>query len=336
MRKVHYSQSDRSRFSMPTRAAMTFVALTLLLASSALADRGIEKELSASSGGQLVVKAAGAEIEVSTRARGAYVQITRGGDDAEDIRGEYEVEISESGGNVTVDIDRRKSWNPIKNLWPRPGLKVTIEVPAIYDLDLTSSGGDIFIGDIQGEVKGFSSGGDVSVENVKGDVEVGTSGGRIEIDRVDGDVVASTSGGSIQIEEVGGTLDAESSGGSIKIGQVAGPVKAETSGGSIDIESAGGAVTASTSGGGIRAHIHAQPTSSSRMVTSGGSVILYLDPSVAVDIDASSSGGRVISELPVRVTNFTSAKSKLTGQVNGGGPMVELRSSGGSIKILEP
>ena len=95
------------------------------------------------------------------------------------------------------------------------------------------------------------------------------------------------------------------------------------------------AIVATTSGGGIRAHLLGQPTSDSLLSSSGGSVTLYVDTSISADLDASSSGGSVTSDLPVRVSNFTSAKSKLNGELNDGGPVLKLRSSGGGIRIRE-
>jgi hypothetical protein len=66
--------------------------------------------------------------------------------------------------------------------------------------------------------------------------------------------------------------------------------------------------------------------------TSGGGVRTELDPSVALTIDASSSGGDVDSDLPVTVQGRV-ASTSLRGNLNGGGAVLRLRSSGGGVRI---
>ena len=57
-----------------------------------------------------------------------------------------------------------------------------------------------------------------------------------------------------------------------------------------------------------------------------------LDPAVSLDIDASSSGGSVKSELPLTVSG-TLSRTQLRGVLNGGGATLKLRSSGGGVRI---
>jgi hypothetical protein len=52
----------------------------------------------------------------------------------------------------------------------------------------------------------------------------------------------------------------------------------------------------------------------------------------AFDLDASTSGGNVSSELPVSTTG-KAIRGKLRGPVNGGGKSVILHSGGGSIQV---
>ena len=57
-----------------------------------------------------------------------------------------------------------------------------------------------------------------------------------------------------------------------------------------------------------------------------------MDPGVGLEIDASTSGGSVDTDLPVTVRGSIS-KPALRGQLNGGGNRLRLRSSGGGIRI---
>lgn len=141
-----------------------------------------------------------------------------------------------------------------------------------------------------------------------------------------------TGGGSIEIMDLNGNVDAFTSGGSIQLGQIKGDVAVKTSGGSIQVEDVAGNIDANTSGGSIKAVISEQPTKDCRLRTSGGSVTAYLNPSIKVDLNASTSGGRVRSEFNV---DGTTKKSKIKGTINGGGPELYLKTSGGSVSIKE-
>lgn len=139
-----------------------------------------------------------------------------------------------------------------------------------------------------------------------------------------------TGGGAIELSDLKGRVQAKTSGGSIDLGQIVGDVEVETSGGSITVEDVAGNINADTSGGSIRAKISKQPTEDSRLHTSGGSVTVYLAPDVAVDLKARTSGGRVKSDFDVE---GTIKRNRIVGKINGGGPRLDLSTSGGSVRV---
>jgi hypothetical protein len=94
----------------------------------------------------------------------------------------------------------------------------------------------------------------------------------------------------------------------------------------------GGELRASTSGGSIKAVVPSPIPGPVRLETSGGSVTVTVGSDATFDLDASTSGGGVDSELPVTITGKAS-RSRLVGPVNGGGPEMRLRTSGGSIRV---
>jgi hypothetical protein len=141
-----------------------------------------------------------------------------------------------------------------------------------------------------------------------------------------------TSGGSLSIEDLTGELDARTSGGSINVGNIVGDVKLHTSGGSIQTDTITGNLNAHTSGGSIKVTIDKQPTEDAKLTTSGGSITAYLIPDVQLNISASTSGGRVKSDFEIA---GKVKKMSVRGSINGGGPKLILKTSGGSIKIKE-
>jgi DUF4097 and DUF4098 domain-containing protein YvlB len=139
-----------------------------------------------------------------------------------------------------------------------------------------------------------------------------------------------TGGGSISLSDLKGQVNARTSGGSIYLGKIIGDVTVKTSGGSIRVDEVAGNINAHTSGGSIKATLTQQPKSNCRLTTSGGSLTAYLDPNVAVNLSAKTSGGRVHNEFEV---NGNVSETSIEGKINGGGPELYMRTSGGSVSI---
>ena len=66
--------------------------------------------------------------------------------------------------------------------------------------------------------------------------------------------------------------------------------------------------------------------------TSGGSIEVTFDEEAPVSIEARTSGGRVSLDEDFSFRGKRQG-SKLEGEVNGGGPRLTLKTSGGNIRI---
>ena len=212
------------------------------------------------------------------------------------------------------------------------GPQFRLTVPRRHDLALTTRGGDIEVGDLEGELTARTSGGNLAIGAIAGTVAAKTSGGSIRIAAAGGSITARTSGGSIELGRAGGPVQARTSGGAIHIGGAAGGVSARTSGGSIHLDDVLGPIEARTSGGSIRAQLAAQPTRGSTLRTSGGDIEVGLADGIGLEVDAETSGGRVVTDLPVSFGDKLD-NSSLRATVAGGGPLLKLRTSGGSIRL---
>ena len=72
-----------------------------------------------------------------------------------------------------------------------------------------------------------------------------------------------------------------------------------------------------------------------RLSTSAGEVTVVVPEAAAFVLDASTSAGRVTTDLPVTVVG-QGGRGHLEGTVNGGGHSVMLRSSAGNIRLKKP
>lgn len=311
-----------------TRALVAVVA-ALAVAGPAAAATRIEKVLKLAPGGTFSLKTDGGSIELRGGGSEARVVLTSPKDD---ISQRYDLRFEEHTGGVTVSAERKdSSW---LGMWKSgDNLRWEVTVPTDCEVRLDTSGGSIDVAEVRGPAEADTSGGSITVRAVQADVHADTSGGSIRVEDVGGNARLDTSGGSIEADRVRGRVDADTSGGHIRVSAVDGEVRADTSGGSIEITDAGAEVQASTSGGSVRVVFRPGNAKGGSLETSGGGIEVRIDPSVGLDLDASCSGGKVRTDLPVGVVG-TVAENGLRGKVNGGGASLRLRSSAGGIRIL--
>ncbi len=252
---------------------------------------------------------------------------------AKELFEDYEISYSQTARGVSIIAEMRgmSSWRRSND-----GLQVEfrISAPQRYNLDLNTSGGSIDVDDLIGEARVKTSGGSLALGRIEGPVTAKTSGGSIELRQCKGDLLAHTSGGGISVGDVDGEVDVETSGGSISVDGANGNLRAHTSGGGLSLSNLRGNVEASTSGGSIEAELLAPISAPCELSTSGGGILVYLSKDVKADIDARSSGGGVHSDVPITVQGAF-GEGKLTGKLNGGGPLLTLRTSGGGIELRQ-
>jgi DUF4097 and DUF4098 domain-containing protein YvlB len=285
------------------------VALALLaMASPAVAESRIEKNLELQPKGQFVLESEAGSVTVTGASRsGAHIVITS---DREDLNSELEFSFSSSGGvaHVTARRKHESGWSHSLSV------HFEIEVPTETRTELRTGGGGITLSGLRGAAEVKTSGGHIEVTGLNGTLEAHTSGGQIRLREVTGDSHIATSGGPIDVDALDGNLQAHTSGGGIHINHVSGYLEAKSSGGPIRVTYSRG-----NRHGGV-------------LETSGGSIEVAIDPSANLNLDASTSGGSVRSDLPVRVVG-TVSHSSMHGSIGAGGEELRLHTSGGSIHI---
>jgi DUF4097 and DUF4098 domain-containing protein YvlB len=213
-----------------------------------------------------------------------------------------------TGDDVTLEGAFR--WGFMLLPWG-PRVRVNAWVPAQYSVAIETHGGA------------------VSVDGIDGLVVAHTRGGRVEAHHVDGSVSVQTSGGAIEVSDVGGSVVADTSGGSIHAEDIRGNIEVNTSGGAIELTKVDGRIEATTSGGAISASFADEPEGI--LQTSGGRIDVGFPAHAHVDLDAETSGGSVSVDHTIDTSER--AQRRVVGRINGGGPMLRLRTSGGSIHV---
>jgi Toastrack DUF4097 len=322
------------------------VWLAATVATLGATEQRLNKQFPAQPGGALVVKVEFGSIDVRPGAANevsvdVWRRITRRTEALEKayLR-DHPVVFTQSEGVLTIrckgkpEVQRWSFWSWIWG-WHtrnRSEAKYVITVPARFNASLNTAGGAITVRGLSGTVGSHTSGGSLSFSALRGSLDGTTSGGRIQVEDCQGTLSVNTSGGSIDVTGGAGSLGGSTSGGSVTVRDFHGPARVSTSGGGITVESVTGAIDGSTSGGSIRAVLLAPVSHAVKLSTAGGGITVSIPQGAAFDLDAETSGGGVRSDLPVTVTGRIK-RSQLKGPVNGGGKMVLLRTSGGSISV---
>lgn len=311
-------------------AIISLAAAAMTVAAEAATHDTIHKAFNVAEGGTLTVETDSGDVKVIAGGSGVTIDLDREIRDQEALR-DLKLSFDQQGNNVSISAKYPRQSHLLQ--WRDPfELKFTIHVPSRYNVKVSTSGGDLDVSDITGTVDGRTSGGDVKLGRVNGTVTAHTSGGDLSLRGASGVAKVTTSGGSIDIDDAGASVEAKTSGGSIDINRAGGAIIARTSGGEIHIGSAGGSIDAVTSGGSIDAAFAQQPQGESRLSTSGGGVTVKIAPAIAVDLEAHASGGGVSADVPVTVQG-TQDEDSLVGKINGGGPKLVVRTSGGGIRV---
>jgi DUF4097 and DUF4098 domain-containing protein YvlB len=221
-----------------------------------------------------------------------------------------------------------------------------------------TGGGSIDVGTVSGELGLHTGGGSIQVRHANGKVVAETGGGSVTIQSGAQGAIIETGGGSIEVRQCSGKVKVSTGGGSVDLSDIGGPAEIETGGGSIHLTSAKGHVHAETGGGGIE--LYGVPSASaetgaggitvklvntggerneSDLETGAGDITVYIAADVAIDVRASvdmGNGHRItsdFSDIHIGSEGDKWGPKTLTaeGKLNGGGPMVKVRTSSGDI-----
>jgi len=180
-----------------------------------------------------------------------------------------------------------------------------------------------------------SSNGAIEVEDLEGEVRLATSNGPVRALRIRGDVEASTSNGPVELLECDGGAILRTSNGRIHAEGVRAPFEATTSNARIEVRlkeaARGGPAKLRTSNGSVRLTLEEPPRTDVVVKTSNGSIVVRAPERLAVRLRASTSNG--VASTNFEIAGGERSKTRLDGEIGGGGPLLELETSNGDIEI---
>jgi hypothetical protein len=239
-------------------------------------------------------------------------------------------------------------------------------------LEIDTRAGGISVDRVRGDCKVLTGGGDIQVGQVGGTLRCSTGAGKVVVQKVGGEAVLETVGGDIVAHTAGGTVHAQTGGGGVHIGTANGPVTAISGGGEIVVEKAGGIVTlrnmagpvnvgsamgvrcdsgsggirlaniqgpmrVATSMGSINASLLGSRIADSYLATGSGDITVLIPSNVGVTIQAQNSSAdtirRIVSDFAGIQPRRQGTRVIAEGAINGGGPLLQISGTGGTIFI---
>jgi lia operon protein LiaG len=79
--------------------------------------------------------------------------------------------------------------------------------------------------------------------------------------------------------------------------------------------------------------VEGAPTGSWKLNTSSGGITVRLPDGASFEVDAHTSSGSISTDFPITVQGVVANRRELRGKVREGGPLLDLDTSSGSIRI---
>jgi DUF4097 and DUF4098 domain-containing protein YvlB len=225
---------------------------------------------------------------------------------------QIKIDISPTANSITVRATR-----PVDR-FGNAGVRFSMHVPRKAELSsIVSSNGGIRIEDIEGRSRLRTSNGGIHATGVRGVLNAETSNGSVDVSDIVGDAVIRTSNGSVRAELKKGSFDAHTSNGSITARLLEAddkPVRLESSNGHIELT-----LDAAR-------EVHAN--------TSNSSITVRMPGSIGATVRAHTSNSSISTDFDVSVHSGHFSKHDLDGTIGEGGPLLDLGTTNGGIKLV--
>lgn len=232
----------------------------------------------------------------------------------------------EQDGN-TVRIGHTHDSDLYRNI----SISYDVRVPAQTRLEAASGSGDFTVSGVQLDITGHTGSGNIRVEDTGGKVELSSGSGDVELRNGRGGARVSAGSGNVTAEAVAGPVRASSGSGSVRV-EVSGPgdVEATSGSGNIRVRGVKGALRGSTGSGDIEAA--GEQKGEWRLRTGSGNVTVSLPQNAGFELDAHTGSGTIQTDREITVQG-TLSRRDIHGRAGSGGPLLELRTSSGSIYL---
>jgi DUF4097 and DUF4098 domain-containing protein YvlB len=181
--------------------------------------------------------------------------------------------------------------------WNRRGhAALDVSVPRSARIEVSAPNGKVYIEGVQGGATVRSSNGAACIRDVLGDIVINTSNARVQCSCCCGHLIARSSNGKIELDRHRGSLDA------------------------------------TTSNGLILATVEEVGELGVHLATSNGRIVLGLPEDVHAELDLWVDNGIIRNDRQLESAS-RETRGRVLGRIGGGGALIKLRTSNGSISV---
>ncbi|HTU33517.1 MAG TPA: DUF4097 family beta strand repeat-containing protein [Candidatus Acidoferrum sp.] len=250
------------------------------------------------------------------------------------LSGDVEQRIRQIETNPPIEQDGntiRIGHTNDQDLYRNISISYDLTVPPQTQLRSASGSGDERIQGINGPADVSSGSGNLQLTNISAEAHVRSGSGDVQLTSINGSVKATTGSGSIHATGIAGGFTGSSGSGDVRVEQTAaGSVEIGTGAGTVELKGANGAVRVQTGSGNIVAQ--GQPSGDWTLRTGSGDVDVQFPASAGYELSAHSGSGSIHTSAELTTTGTISSRD-LHGKVHGGGSLIDVSTSSGSISI---
>ena len=214
----------------------------------------------------------------------------------------------------------------------RVSVSYDVTVPKATTLQASSGSGDVDIADLKGPVEARSGSGDVRVGRIEGPVSAKAGSGDIVIAGARDRAEVATGSGDVAVEDAAGTVSVKTGSGDIRVRQsAAGALDASSGSGDIVARGLAGPVHVRSASGEIA--LAGTPSADWDVNTASADVVIDIPGGAGFRVVASSLSGSVTNEHGAGASTGGPGPKKYEGTVGAGGPLVNVRTTSGSVVI---
>lgn len=289
---------------LPVLAAAGIAALLAAAAPAADArtvdhDRDWSESWTVEGRPSIDIRASDARVNVHTRpGKTVEVQVRSRGATRGLFSGHIEPVVSLERRGSTISVSARLRGSTAGFVTSNVRIEVDVWTPEASDLTVVTSDGDVAAGPLAGRVDIRTSDGHIRVAGLSGDIRLQSTDGRIEAQGLDGRLELHSRDGDGSVH---GRFDG---------------LAMEATDGDLDVVVAKGS----------------KPADDWSLETRDGSIELRLPSDLRATLDARTRDGRLDVDLPVVVQGRIERRA-IRGDLNGGGPLLSLRSTDGGIHV---
>lgn len=211
-------------------------------------------------------------------------------------KSEPEVTLSKEGSHVTVSARMQGSTGGF--VVSSETIAIDVWCPPGSDLTVVTSDGDVAAGPLAGRI------------------DIRTRDGRIRVSGLSGDIRLQSTDGKIEAQGLDGRLELHSRDGDGSVHGRFDALALEATDGDLDVVVAKGS----------------KPAGDWVVETRDGSIAMRLPADLGATLDAETRDGSLDVDLPV-VVRGRMQRHAIRGEINGGGPLLSLRSTDGGIHV---